>query len=404
MRGYYAQAAITYVMVPEWSPTFTWEVDGFSMNDEQAARAGKEVEALRTTTWASRVWTFEEASLSGRTVFVGKNVAKSAVELAVATALDQLRDKRKGCANCSTYPRRLMRQRSVDDGWDGCTCERRHGLVHAVWRRHKENNTRYRDGSTSVSVEGSRVSSFVFSTHLLRDRVILTDTHTAKTEYEYLDEIWRRSGQRHCSKEEDRVYGMLGLVRRGNTMTVEYGIGFEEAVKRAADKGLVSQGVFLAATKSTKPGRSWYPALGTEGRWRKDNWSMTSQGTSFEKIQLTAEGLWMVQGARCQPRDPERPERILGSSPMFLFEGDRREFIIDFKHDVPHGVEWQGDWLAVVNGPLVSQSVAATLIKYKMGEDGRLVKLEALGVNIRMPGRHDRFTARDITTRDFLLG
>lgn len=87
MRAYYEEAAITFVMVPEWSTTFTWELAGFVMNKEQVTKAVAEVEALKDTEWMSRVWTVQEALLSRRVVFVGTIDAKSAVELAIARTL-----------------------------------------------------------------------------------------------------------------------------------------------------------------------------------------------------------------------------------------------------------------------------------------------------------------------------
>lgn len=346
------------------------------MTAEQAEIAGMEVNALEKTMWASRVWTFQEASLSGRTVFVGSSVVKSAAELVVANILDQFRDKRSHL---------LYKGVEINEADDG--------FVHAVWRRKA-------DGGTKITGGNSQECSIASATQLLRDRVVLDETY-AGTEYDYIDEIWRRSGQRHCTKEEDRVYGMLGLVRHGNTMTVEYGIGFEEAVRRAAKEGLISQGVFLAATKSTKPGRSWCPAPGAEGWFRKGNWSVTSQGTFFKKIQLTEKGLWMVQGAKCQPCDPESIKLPLA---QFLFENGR-EYVIRFRGDVPKDVRWRGDWLAVIERESRRDVTImyATLIKYKIGEGERLDKLEAFGVTIQAV-IGELYPEKEIAVGNFLLG
>lgn len=47
MRDYYSQAAITYVMVPDWSSIFTWELAGFSMSYRQVYIAVEEVRKLK---------------------------------------------------------------------------------------------------------------------------------------------------------------------------------------------------------------------------------------------------------------------------------------------------------------------------------------------------------------------
>lgn len=306
MREYYAQAAITYVMVPEWSTTFSWEVSGFVMSKEQAVRAAAEIRALKETEWASRVWTMQEALLSGRTVFVGRSRVKSAVELAVARSLNFL----SGDAN---------------------------GHVHAAWRKKTE-------ARTVVIAKGPTFQCPALPNHILRDSMILTATDYAKTSYEYIDDVWMITGQRQCSLEEDRVYGMSGLLRGGDALALEYGIGFEEAVRRAADMRLVSSSILLAEISSQQPGRCWCPRSGTESRYmptKRRKWEGT---TELQPIQLTPEGLCKVQAARFQM--PRRPERFEESGPRFFCKNREggRDFGLKFDSGVPEGEEWRGDW------------------------------------------------------------
>jgi hypothetical protein len=342
MGNYYAQAAITYVMVPEWSVTFTWELDGFCMSHWQAARAVEEVGNLEKTKWARRVWTLQEASLSGRTVFVGRNVIKSAAELAVACELD--------------------------------------GLTHAVWYRGE-------DGESYVRAEFENAhggaSSPVIATQILRDKVILTNTEDAKTEYEYLDDVWRLSGERKCSKVEDRVYGMLGLVRHGYAVTAEYGIGFEEAVRRAAAAGLVSSRILMANINSQIPGRSWCPAPGTES-WSEDTqrrWG--DKKSQMYPIQLTTEGLCIVSAVRFRMPMPDGNRKILKCK---FWDGER-DFDLAFMTEIPEDEERRGDWLALLEPgdsdlilPDGRHSRPVTLIKYETTEEKRVKKLRALEV------------------------
>lgn len=358
MREYYAQAAITYVMVPDWSTTFTWELAGFVMSKEQAVMAAAEIRALKETEWASRVWTMQEALLSGRTVFVGRSEVKSAVELAVARSLNFL----SGDAN---------------------------GHVHAAWRRKAE-------ARTVVVAKEPRFQCPALPNHILRDSIILTATDYAKARYDYIDDVWRITGQRRCSLEEDRVYGMLGLLRGGDAMTLEYGIGFEEAVRRAADMGLVSSGILLAETRSQKTGRCWCPRPGTESRYmptKRRKWDGT---TEFQPIQLTPEGLCKVQAARFQM--PRRPDRFEESGPRFFCKNREggRDFGLKFDIGLPEGEEWRGDWLAVVEVKEERWPSRAILVKYETQDERRLHKLRALEADI--------WFLENEYVREFLLG
>lgn len=344
MREYYAQAAITYVMVPEWSTTFTWELAGFVMNKKQAVKAAADVRALKETEWASRVWTMQEALLSGRTVFVGRSQVKSAVELAVARSLNFL---------------------SGDEN----------GHVHAAWRRKA-------GARTVVIAKGPAFQCPALPNHILRDSMILTATDYAKTSYEYIDDVWRITGQRQCSLEEDRVYGMLGLLRGGDTLALEYGIGFEEAVRRAADMGLVSSGILLAETSSYQTGRFWCPRPGTESMYmptKRRKWDGT---TELQPIQLTPEGLCKVQAARFQM--PRRPETFEENGTRFFCKNREggRDFGLKFDSGVPEGEEWRGDWLAVVEVKEGRWPSRAILVKYETQDGRRLRKLRALEADI----------------------
>lgn len=358
MREYYAQAAITYVMVPEWSTTFSWEISGFVMSKEQAVRAAAEIRALKETEWASRVWTMQEALLSGRTVFVGRSEVKSAVELAVARSLKFL----SGDAN---------------------------GHVHASWRRKAE-------ARTVVIAKEPTFQCPALPNHILRDSVILTATDYAKTSYSYIDDVWRITGQRRCSLEEDRVYGMLGLLRGGDAMSLEYGIGFEEAVRRAADMGLVSSGILLAETSSQQTGRCWCPRSGTESRYmptKRRKWDGT---TELQSIQLTPEGLCKVQGARF--RMMRRPDRFEESGHRFFCKNREggRDFGLKLDNGVPEGEDWRGDWLAVVEVKEGRWPIRAILVKYETQDESRLHKLRALEADI--------WFLENEYVREFLLG
>ncbi|KAF7522684.1 hypothetical protein G7054_g12040 [Neopestalotiopsis clavispora] len=261
-----------------------------------------------------------------------------------------------------------------------------------VWRKRK------RDGRTLVRVESRDAhgasSIPLEATHLLRDRAIL-DTSRAKTEYKYLDDVWSMSGERQCKEEEDRVYGMLGLVRGGGEVIVEYGIGFEEAVMRAAAKGLVSSGVLLAEWHSQKPGRCWCPASGKETRFKKTEWRWDIIRPR-QPIQLTEEGRCMVRAVDFQmPGKPGMPNWFYPTSYRIPGNPNRWETRLICKNkevegslnlmfdcDIPEGEEWRGDWLAVVEVEDGRIGHRATLIKYEISEGGRMNKLRALEVCI----------------------
>lgn len=398
MECYYKQAAITYVMVPDWNTTFTWELAGFVMLSGQARKAATEIQALEETVWASRVWTVQEAVLSRRIVFLGRNVQKSATELAVARDLNRL----------SGGP-----------------------YKHAVWTRNARGESNVRVVSPGSS------SGPVTATNILRDTVTLANKTYAKTRYDHIDDVWKLSGARECSREEDRVYGLLGLIRGGEEMSVDYDIGFEEAVRIAADTGLVSAGVLLAETSSERPGRSWCPKPGTESRFRPTTRTDQSGTHQFQSIQLTPQGHCKVQGARFQmPRRPNHHEEF---GPRFqmpwkpnhheelVFEMPRRpnhheefvfvprrpnhheeleprficknreggcDFELIFDCGVPGGDEWRGDWLAVVDeGDMPSRT---TLVKYEIQDGGVLRKVLALEAGIRK--------LRTTYLGDFLIG
>ncbi|KAG9184986.1 hypothetical protein G6011_11816 [Alternaria panax] len=346
MGQYYDEAAVTFVMVPEWSSTFIWELAGFVMNKAQATKARAEVEALENTMWMSRVWTGQEALLSRRTVFVGECEIKSAVELSIASRLDKVL---------------------------GSACEN----VHATWNLTPAGVNTVRVKSENNTLGALNVNASVNATSFLRDEQILTNMAWARKSHKYLDEVWRTLRQRECSLKEDRVYGMLGLLNNAGKFAITPKIGFEEAVRRAADEGLVSSEILLAEVSSQEEGRSWCPQPGTESRIGYSARRIRGTDTEHKWIELTPEGLCKVQGVRI--KIPERPEEFRGKTYNSLYcknlEGGDR-FSLSFDHNLPKGDTWRGKWLAVFDmGEGGLQSFRATLIQYENLKKGVLRKL-----------------------------
>jgi hypothetical protein len=387
MGEYYSHAAITFVMVPEWSTSFTWELAGFAMTKEEAAKANAEINALKETAWISRVWTFQEALLSNRVVFVGRAVAKSAVELAIVEEL-------------------------------GETPHDVHGYLHASWNRTP-------DGLNHVTVrfcdKKREGSSPVIASSIFRDSQLLKNTTSAPLSYRFLDGLWRKSGQRQCKKVGDRVYGMMGMLQNAGAIAITPDIRFEEAVRQAADLGLILSDIFLTKTGSEKLGRSWCPQPGTEGEFCESEagwYSMVGQRL-LQPIQLTEEGFCKVEGFRFQiPSKPKRSTRkdylksaesicLEYNDPKRLTQWDSLEctnlesgksFSLEFDNEVPEGEDWMGDWFAILNPEEGSYPSRSTIIKYKIGDKGVLRRLTGLDVDISTGG------LEDTDRRHFLIG
>jgi hypothetical protein len=368
MGEYYSHAAITFMMVPEWSTSFTWELAGFVLTKREAVKAISDINALKETAWMSRVWTVQEAILSHRVIFVGKGVAKSAVELAIVEKLGQM-------------------PHDVDEYLHASWIRNPHGISHVAVSSRKEKSTRIMS---------------VVATPIFRDSQLLKSKGCAPVSYRFLDGLWRNSGQRQCKKEGDRVYGMIGMLENAGSMAIMPDISFEEAVRQAADLGLVSSDILVTRTGSEKLGRSWCPRPGTEGEFSPSNTGWYSMvGTNLlQPIQLTEEGLCKVEGFRFQiPSKPKKSSQLDYLECTNLESG--KSFGLEFDNEAPESEDWKGDWFAILNPEEWSCPQRCVIIKYIMRGKGVLRRLKGLDVKIDAPNDGG---FKDIDRRHLLIG
>ncbi|KAH9231858.1 hypothetical protein K456DRAFT_1763092 [Colletotrichum gloeosporioides 23] len=133
---------------------------------------------LKISKWSQRVWTFQEAVLNEQTIAWNGWGFCSMEDLAVAQIVEALGG----------------RARSVTR------------LVKKVWAANTEGGS---------SAEATTWNPFL--RHTMSPKVKLADMPT----------LWNNNKERQCGREEDLVYGYMGLVSDlPESITVDYGLGF----------------------------------------------------------------------------------------------------------------------------------------------------------------------------------
>ncbi|KAG8160027.1 hypothetical protein KVR01_010664 [Diaporthe batatas] len=64
---------------------------------------------------------------------------------------------------------------------------------------------------------------------------------------------------RHASRDEDHIYGLLGLCDRGDSINVEYNISWRTMLEKLRRAGMITERQLASSTINDLPGLSWLP-------------------------------------------------------------------------------------------------------------------------------------------------
>ncbi|KAK2728495.1 het domain protein [Colletotrichum kahawae] len=220
------------------------------------------LQSVDQSVWKSRVWTYQEAALSKNLLLVGKDGVISQQEYSLLLML-MVRRPEAIAGRVAVSRNKNGRILSVGDG----EAQARVG------------NHPFSSAARAMEKYGEGKASLV--------------------------EFWKDMGARKCAVEEDLVYGVLGMLQPGEAVSVEYGIGFEEAATRVFKTTSVLASI-MAMPPSQKPGACWLPKpqQGDDGQWNLGDTASTTRPLS-EHVRVDGSGLLNVRAAECRIRREE---------------------------------------------------------------------------------------------------
>ncbi|KAI8168014.1 hypothetical protein K4K49_003930 [Colletotrichum sp. SAR 10_70] len=228
MGLYYEKAAGVLAVVPELQTAMMqladplgggpegWiegpEGDEYKLTSWLEARYRQLGKQLKISKWIQRVWTFQEAVLNEQTIAWNGWGFCSMEDLAVAQIVEALGG----------------RARSVTR------------LVKKVWAVNTEGGS---------SAEATTWNPFL--RHTMSPKVKLADMPT----------LWNNNKERQCGREEDLVYGYMGLVSDlPENITVDYGLGFAGVYGRLMRGRSVNLTV-MCSSPNAASGKCWMPRV-----------------------------------------------------------------------------------------------------------------------------------------------
>jgi hypothetical protein len=207
MGQYYSRASCTIALVPE----ITGDMRGIARNVGDlmwlASCRKQEAETIAqygNSRWLSRVWTLQEALLSTNTILVG---ARATCPLEAVEALARVSD-----AQCEAYCLGMLlgRQRMIE----------------------------------GTAAEAASHGGIVKRAFLLEPRGKGASYESVANALSFSEAMTLAAG-RIATKEEDEVYGLLGLVRGTEAVKLEYGIGRVGALKIIMQERIVGAEIMM---------------------------------------------------------------------------------------------------------------------------------------------------------------
>lgn len=261
MGDYYSRAAITLALVPELE-----EVGGLGelrrgdrMTIQDAIKLPDIAPVIAMAAWSTRVWTFQEAVRSRNLCFVGK---MQTVNARVAAW------------------RGNLGRRQCDFRW--------------------------------AELSGGVTTNHVYTGNgFLKQVYVQWDGYarglSCKGGWQLFDigDAWRFTSSRRCLDERDRVYALLGCIKGGSSVRVDYTQGVETVLQTLIDAHMGE--VEILATHSVSPvkDRCWAPK------------SITDLGSHCFKLRRKEPAMWMKGekvGVMAHLVDREVLDEILGSA------------------------------------------------------------------------------------------
>jgi hypothetical protein len=281
MGDYYSGAAITLALVPELqeAPGLDELKRGDRMTIKDAMRLPNVAGTIARAVWSTRVWTFQEGFLSRNLCIVG---TVQTVNAQVAVWRGNL-----GCQKYGFKWAELSGQMTTNDIYTG------NGFL-------KEICVQWDGYARRLSCFGG---------------------------WQFLDigDAWRLTSKRRCQDERDRVYGLLGCIKGGPNIRVDYTQGVEILLETIIDANMGE--VEILATNSISPDkdRCWAPK------------SLLDLRTHCFKLRLDEPAIWMrgnKVGVMAQVVDRKVLQEMLGDK--MVCWATEQMLIVDTK--TPSGV------------------------------------------------------------------
>ncbi|ETS88208.1 hypothetical protein PFICI_02036 [Pestalotiopsis fici W106-1] len=253
MGEYYGQANLVVALIPEITETVYGGPKNGSEPFEAVELAQQNKEPTRhfaRSKWVTRVWTFQEAA-SGAPVGVltGSNQLVSATLLdamRLAIAREHLDEAPLYLVNLEQYSTNLDRQKN------------------------------------RLEIQGV----------LILDHFAYKDIRAAgrSAPFDTLTQAWKVMGERHCQKEYDKIYGVLGLVQRARISSASYNAPSEDILLELAKNGMDISDFLNASMINDKNGLCWMPGYTLQ----PDEFaSMESRLADGRVCSCSCNGLWV---------------------------------------------------------------------------------------------------------------
>ncbi|KAF9875906.1 hypothetical protein CkaCkLH20_06838 [Colletotrichum karsti] len=212
MGRYYGGAALTVAVVPEMQElNKLTDIQVGEYVDEESVKAWPDWrDQLKSAKWTSRMWTFQEAALSGNLAVIGLGTS----------------------CNMDT----IMWASNVRD-------MRRDGQKVLFSRRQ---------GTDSVCT-GSGLSNWKYYYHSGYGW-----PRGSQTKME-LGDLWDMTAGRECKERLDRIYALLGCLTGTSSLTVDYQQDEGQLVYQLAKAGVLRSEVMVGMGAATKDGMCWAP-------------------------------------------------------------------------------------------------------------------------------------------------
>jgi hypothetical protein len=263
MGDYYSGAAITLALVPELEEASGLDElkRGDRMTIQDAIKLPNVAGTIARAAWSTRVWTFQEAVLSRNLCIVG---TMQTVNAQVAAWRGSLGDHQHGFKWAE-----LSGEITTNDFYTG------NGFLKEVYVQW--------DGyGRGLSCQGG---------WRLFD----------------IGDAWRLTSKRKCLDERDRVYGLLGCIKEGTSVRIDYTQGVKTLLQALIDANMGE--VEILATNSICPykGSCWAPK------------ALADLSSHCFKIRLEEPSMWMKGenvGVMAHVVDRKVLQEILGNQMM----------------------------------------------------------------------------------------
>ncbi|KAK4555420.1 hypothetical protein LTR86_007717 [Recurvomyces mirabilis] len=115
-----------------------------------------------------------------------------------------------------------------------------------------------------------------------------------------LTRLIHQTQYRRCRLEEDRFYGVMGLAHATSAVDVQYGIGFTQAMLKAAASGALDSKILAGNSVNPFKGACWLPDTESLGR-QETLQQLSSQGRQTLRPGRRGILVWCARRSKSQP-------------------------------------------------------------------------------------------------------